>query len=90
MLDNIGCKWYPAVSNVFPYVCQELRWVFIGIVNRNDFYSQYPVYDGIWWVVTVFHGIRKSIRVFPCGFPWVLQDSQIPSNTIRYYMETSL
>ena len=47
MLDNIGCQGQnPAVSNVLSYSCQELRWLFIGIVNRNDLYSQYPEFDG--------------------------------------------
>ena len=54
-----GCQRYPAGSDAFPYGCQQLPRVFHGIVNRNEFYSQYPVFDGI----GVFAGIQNLIRV---------------------------
>ena len=73
-----GCKGFPAVSNVFRYGCQELRWVFICIVNRNDFYSQYPVFDGsdgISW----YSQIYQSVSIwFPMGIA-------IPLNTVKYH-----
>ena len=60
------------------YGCQELRWVFIGIGNRNDFYSQYPVYhgsDGISWYSQIYQSVSLW---FPMGIA-------IPPNTLNYH-----
>ena len=85
-LDNLsiqGCQRYPAVSDVFPYGCQQLPRVFHGIVNRNEFYSQYPVFDGI-------EGICQYSKFDLSVSIWLCEGIAIPLNTVKYYMGTRL
>ena len=89
MLDNLsiqGCQRYPAVSDVFPYACQQFQGlprVFHGIVNRNQLYSQYPVFDGI-------EGIFRYSKFDLSVSIWLCEGIAIPLNTAKYYMATSL
>ena len=77
-----GCQRYPAVSDAFPYGCKQLPRVFHGIVKRNEFHSQYPVFDGI-------EGIGRYSK-FAQGYCNTVEYRQIPSNTAKYYIGTRL
>ena len=52
-------------------------------MNRNEFYSPYPVFDGI-------EGIGRSSKLDPSVSIWSREGIAIPLNTAKYYMGTSL
>ena len=82
--DNLsiqGCKRYPAVSDVSHMVanrCRRSSRVFHGIVNRNEFYSQYPVFDGI-------EGICRYSKFDLSVSIWLRGGIAIQLNTVKYH-----
>ena len=70
---------YHMVANSY----QGLPRVFHSIVNRNEFYLQYPVFDGI-------EGICQYSKSDPSVSIWLHKGIAIPLNTVKYYMGTSL
>ena len=69
-----GCQRYPAVSDALPY---GLR-VFHGIANRNEFYSQYPVFDGV-------EGICRYSKFDLSVSIWLREGIAIPLNPVKYH-----
>ena len=63
--------------------CRGSPRVFHGIVNRNEFYSQYPVFDGI-------EGICRYSKFDMSVSIWLREGIAIPLNTVKYYVGTSL
>ena len=57
--------------------------VFHGIVNRNELYSQYPVFDGI-EVICRYSKSDLSVSI------WLRKGIAIPLNTAKYYTGTRL
>ena len=81
-----GCQRYPAVSDVSHMVansCWGSPRVFHGILNRNKFYSQYPVFDSI-------EGTWRYSKFDPSVSIWLHEGIAIPLNTVKYYMGTRL
>ena len=70
-------------SHMVANSCRGSPRVFHGIVNRNELYSQYPVFDGI-------EGICRYSKFDPSVSIWLHEGIAIPSNTAKYYMATSL
>ena len=63
--------------------CRGSPRVFHSIVDRNEFYSLYPVFDGI-------EGIWRYSKFDPSVFTWLHEDIAIQLNTVKYYVGTRL
>ena len=66
-------------SHMVANSCRGSPRVFHGIVNRNELYSQYPVFDGI-------KGICRYSKFVPSVSVWLHEGIAILLNTVKYYM----
>ena len=64
-------------SHMVANSCRGSPRVFHGTVNRNEFYSQYPVFDGI-------EGIRQYSKFDPSVSIWLREGIAIQLNTVKY------
>ena len=79
-----GIQQYLMRSHVVANSCWGSPRIFHGIVNRNKFYSQYPVFDGI-------EGIYRYSKFHLSVSIWLHDGIAIPSNNRQIlYMGTSL
>ena len=70
-------------SHMVAKSCRGSPRVFHGIVNRNEFFLQYPVFDGI-------EGICRHSKFDLSVSIWLREGIAIPLNTAKYYMGTRL